>query len=81
MSQEVKIPASDLFKMKRNIERIALAAETNDMINEKEAALLLSVSVKRLQNLVAEGKMEGFYTRGFAGKRFYKKSLLIGLYK
>lgn len=84
MSQELKIiqvPASDLYRMKRNIERIAQAAELTDMINEKQAAELLSVSLKRLQNMVCEGKMEGLFTVGFAGKRFYRKSLLIGSYK
>lgn len=81
MQPVIEIPKSEFFKLKRNIERIAQAAELSDMITEKEAAQLLSISVKRIQNLVCENKMDGLFTVGFGGKRFYSKSKIIGLQK
>mgnify|MGYP001564616418 FL=1 len=59
------------------------AALIEDLVNEKDAARLLECSVKTLQNHVYRGSLviDVHYTQGIAGKRFYKKTALMGIQK
>ena len=81
MQQTIEIPKSEFFKLKRNIERIAQAAEVNDLINETEAAELMELTRKGLQNMVYKNEMDGLFVIGAKGKRYWYKSKILGLNK
>lgn len=54
----------------------------NDLISEEDAAKLLNRTVSTLQTRVYKGLMSrDAYTVGEGGKRFYRKSYLMGLKK
>ena len=52
----------------------------SEFINEREAAQLLGIKVRTLQNYVCTGKVpERIITRGVTGDKFYHRPSLIGL--
>lgn len=61
----------------RRLDRIEQLLEVSDLINEKEAAELLGLSLKAFRNKQYEKKFEGMYTINAAGKRSYYKSRLL----
>jgi len=48
-----------------------------DLINEKEAANLLGISVRTIQIYASRGKMAGTFTLNHIGNRMYYKSKLV----
>lgn len=68
-----------LTTLAREIREVKSYLEINDMVNEKEAAELLGVSLKGFRNKQYEGKFEGKYIINAAGKRSYYKSRLLNL--
>lgn len=71
----------NIRRMQADLEAIKNSLSVNDMISEKEAAELLKINIRTLQNYRTGGKIEGCYSKGVAGAIFYFKSKLMGLNK
>lgn len=65
-------------KLNSKVEKI-LARQNVEWLNEEEAAKLLDISVRTLQNKVSLMEIPRKYYRvGVTGKRFYNKEKLLG---
>ena len=57
----------------------ARPTEDRDLVSETEAAEILNITRKSLQNMVYCGRIPAtHYVKAITGKRFYYKSKLIG---
>lgn len=75
MPRTLTIPSKEWAKVMRVI-------ELQKWINEDEAAKLLGVTKKTMQNKVSTGEIpDTMYSVGVSGKRFYDKEMLMGLQK
>lgn len=81
MENIVKIPASEWHKLKKAIEKISAQSEQSNLVSEEEAAKILGLKLITIRNKVSKKEMEGMYTVGAAGKRFYYRSRITGLEK
>jgi hypothetical protein len=76
------ITKRDFNKLMAKLTAIEQANIINDLVNESEAAKLLACSIRTIQNKVYSGDIpQDAYNTGVAGKRFYKKSWLMGVKK
>ena len=71
---------SEIAQIKQAINQDALI---KDLLDEEEAALFLKRDIRTLKNLVYDKtlRLNEHYTQGVAGKRFYKKTALMGIKK
>jgi hypothetical protein len=77
-----QITRRDFDKLLKKITAIEQANAISDLVNESEAAKLLACSIRTIQNKVYSGDIpQDAYNTGVAGKRFYKKSWLMGIKK
>jgi hypothetical protein len=77
-----QITKRDFNKLMAKLTAIEQANIINDLVNEREAAKLLACSIRTIQNKVYSGDIpQDAYNTGVAGKRFYKKSYLMGIKK
>ncbi len=68
----------EMRKLARNIERLLEVMDQQEQpISEDEAAALLNISKKTMQNYVSEGRLTGKYVINAIGNRMYYKSKLL----
>jgi hypothetical protein len=80
MDEVFVIPKAKLQEIMQSLERVEKRFSSNDLISEKEAAILLDVTEKTVQNYVSDGTIPtSAYSVGIKNKRFYYKSRLMGL--
>lgn len=81
MEKIVKIPAHEWYQLKGKLDRLIERIGVDNMINEDEAAKLLGITTRSLKNKYHRKELEGMYTVGVGGNRFYYKDKLMGLNK
>lgn len=68
-----------IAKLYKELQEVKTLLNISDLISEEDAANLLGVSVKSIQNKVSAKQLEGTYIINAIGKRNFFKSKLLNL--